>query len=141
MMSTIAVRWTPRSLSDVMAYHDEPLLVSYAERCGVPVDEARRHFAGLKQFLFVCATVPGTHTPSDAVAGMWRSFLLSTKAYRQLCHGYLGRFIDHKAVEERSGEAYLATRRTAEAVLGRLDDQLWPTSGSSASHDTSGPDE
>jgi hypothetical protein len=140
MMSALAVRWTPRSLSDVMAYHDEPLLVRYAERRGVSVDEARRHFEGLKQFLFVCAAMPGTHTPSDAMAGMWRSFLLSTKEYRQFCHGYLGRFIDHTTVETPSGEAYLVTRRAAEGVLGRLDDELWPMGGDSASHDASGAD-
>lgn len=140
MMSALAVRWTPRSLSDVMAYRDEPLLVSYAERRGVSLDEARRHFEGLKQFLFVCAAMPGTHTPSNAMADMWRSFLLSTKEYRQFCHGYFGRFIDHRTVETRSGEAYLATRRAAETVLGRLDDQLWPTDDGRASHDASGAD-
>jgi hypothetical protein len=122
-MNATAARWTARNISDVMAYHDEPLLVRYAERRGVPVHEARRRFDGLKPFLFVRAATPGTHTPSDAVAGMWRSFLLSTKEYRQFCHNYLGRFIDHRTGETPAREAYLATRRAAEGVLGRLDEE------------------
>ena len=139
-MSTVAVRWTPRSLEEVMRYSQEPLLLRYAESQGVPVHEAGHRFDGLKQFLFVCAATPGTHTPPDAVAGMWRSFLLSSREYRQFCHGYLGRFVDHRTLEAPSGEGYLATRRAAEGVLGRLDEELWPTGGDGAGRDDSGPD-
>ena len=139
-MSDVAVRRTPRSLAEVMKYSQEPLLLRYAEIQDVPVHEARYRFDGLKQFLFVCAATPGTHTPPDAVAGMWRSFLLSSREYRQFCHGYLGRFVDHRTLEAPSGEGYLATRRAAERVLGRLDEELWPTGGDGAGRDDSGPD-
>ena len=139
-MSDVAVRWTPRSVAEVMAYGGEAFLAGYAESLGVPVHEAGHRFDGLKQFLFVCAATPGTHTPPDAVAGMWRSFLLSSREYRQFCHGYLGRFVDHRTLEAPSGEGYLATRRAAEGVLGRLDEELWPTGGDGASRDDSGPD-
>jgi hypothetical protein len=135
-----AVRWTPRGMSEVMAYRGEAFLAGYAESRGVPVHEARRRFDGLKQFLFVCAAAPGTHTPSDAVAGMWRSFLLSSREYRQFCHGYLGRFVDHRTLEAPAREGYLATRRIAEGVLGPLDEELWPTGGDGAGRDDSGPD-
>ena len=123
-----------------MRYSQEPLLLSYAESRGVPVHEARYRFDGLKQFLFVCAAAPGTHTPSGVVAPAWRSFLLATREYRQFCHGYLGRFVDHRTLEAPSGEGYLATRRAAERVLGRLDEELWPTGGDGAGRDDSGPD-
>ena len=93
----------------------EPFLAGYAESQDVPVHEAGHRFDGLKQFLFVCAAAPGTHTPSDAVAALWRSFLLASREYRQFCHGYLGRFVDHRTLEAPSGEGYLATRRAAEA--------------------------
>jgi len=139
-VSTVAVRWAPRSLEEVMKYSQETVLLRYAEIQGVPVHEARYRFDGLKQFLFVCAATPGTHTPPDAVAGMWRSFLLSSREYRQFCHGYLGRFVDHRTLEAPSGEGYLATRRAAEGVLGRLDEELWPTGGDGAGRDDSGPD-
>jgi hypothetical protein len=123
-----------------MKYSQESLLLRYAEIQGVPVHEARYRFDGLEQFLFVCAATPGTHTPPDAVAGMWRSFLLSSREYRQFCHGYLGRFVDHRTLGAPSGEGYLATRRIAEGVLGRLDEELWPTGGDGGSRDDSGPD-
>jgi hypothetical protein len=139
-VSTVAVRWTPRSLEEVMRYSQEPLLLSYAESRDVPVHEARYRFDGLKQFLFVCAATPGTHTPPDAVAGMWRSFLLSSREYRQFCHGYLGRFVDHRTLEAPAREGYLATRRIAEGVLGPLDEELWPPGADGASRDDSGRD-
>ena len=123
-----------------MRYSQEPLLLSYAESRDVPVHEARYRFDGLEQFLFVCAATPGTHTPPDAVAGMWRSFLLSSREYRQFCHGYLGRFVDHRTLEAPSGEGYLATRRAAEGVLGRLDETLWPPGADGTSRDESGND-
>jgi hypothetical protein len=139
-VSAVAVRWTPRSMAEVMAHRGEAFLAGYAESLGVPVHEAGHRFEGLKQFLFVCAAAPGTHTPSGVVAPAWRSFLLATREYRQFCHGYLGRFVDHRTLEAPSGEGYLATRRIAEGVLGRLDEELWPTGGDGASRDDSGPD-
>jgi hypothetical protein len=127
-------------VAEVTAHRGEASLAGYAESPGVPVHEAGRRFEGLKQFLFVCAAAPGTHTPSGVVAPAWRSFLLATREYRQFCHGYLGRFVDHRTIGAPSGEAYLATRRIAEGVLGRLDEELWPTGGDGAGRDDSGPD-
>jgi hypothetical protein len=139
-VSAPAVRWTPRSLSEVMAYRGEVFLAGYAESRGVPAHEAGHHFDGLKQFLFVCAATPGTHTPSGVVAPAWEAFLLATREYRQFCHGYLGRFIDHRSLETPAREGYLATRRAAERVLGRLDGTLWPPGADGASRDDSGRD-
>src|SRR4029079_10848086 len=126
--------------AELMRARGEACLSGYAESLGVPVHEAGHRFDGLEQFLFVCAAAPGTHTPPDAVAGMWRAFLLSSREYRQFCQGYLGRFVDHRTLEAPSGEAYLATRRAAERVLGRLDEEVWPTGGDGAGRDESGPD-
>jgi hypothetical protein len=139
-VSDVAVRWTPGSVSEVMAYRGEAFLAGYAESPGVPVHEAGHRFDGLGQFLFVCAAAPGTHTPPDAVASAWRSFLLATREYRQFCHGYLGRFVDHGTLEAPAREGYLATRRAAERVLGRLDETLWPPGADGASRDESGND-
>jgi len=127
-------------MSEVMAYRGEAFLAGYAESPGVPVHEAGHRFEGLEQFLFVCAATPGTHTPPDAVVGMWRSFLLATREYRQFCHGYLGRFVDHRTLEAPAREGYLATRRAAERVLGPLDETLWPPGADGASRDESGND-
>jgi hypothetical protein len=96
-----------------MAYRGEAFLAGYAESPGVPVHEAGHRFEGLEQFLFVCAAAPGTHTPSGVVAPAWRSFLLAAREYRQFCHGYLGRFVDHRTLEALAREGYLATRRAA----------------------------
>ena len=139
-MWVIASRWTPRSVAEVVAYRGEAFLAGYAESLGVPVHEAGHRFDGLKQFLFVCAAAPGTRTPPDAVASAWRSFLLATREYRQFCHGYLGRFVDHGTLEAPAREGYLATRRAAERVLGRLDETLRPPGADGASRDESGND-
>src|SRR4051812_50205643 len=116
-------------MSEVMAYHGEAFLAGYAESLGVPVHEAGHRFDGLKQFLFVCAATPGTHTPPDAVAGMWRSFLLSSREYRQFCPGHLRRLVDHTALQAPSGEGHLATPRPAEGGLGGLRGGPWPARG------------
>src|SRR3954469_12612743 len=42
--STLAVRWTPRSMSEVVAYRGEAFLAGYAESLGVPVHEAGHRF-------------------------------------------------------------------------------------------------
>src|SRR4029079_11104722 len=113
--------------AELMRARGEACLSGYAESLGVPVHEAGHRFEGLEQFLFVCAAAPGTHTPPGVVAGMWRSFLLSSREYRQFCHGYLGRFVDHRTLEAPSGGAYRSPARTAEGVPGRPDAGLRPT--------------
>ena len=138
-MSNAAMRWTPRDLPSIMIYSNDKVVERYATSNGIPLREARRHFDGLKQFLFVCAAVPGSHTPSDPVAAVWRVFLLFTKDYGDFCRGQLGRFIDHSPAETPSREAYLATRRDAEGVLGRLDEGPWPAEGDGASRHDGGP--
>ncbi len=139
-MNAMPVRWTPRSSSEVMLYSHDSLLATYAESNDISLHEARHHLAGLKQFLFICAATPGTHAPSSVVATLWQSFLLSTRDYREFCHGYFGRFIDHRTREAPSPETYLATREAAEGVFGKLDEALWPADGGCASHDDSGRD-
>ena len=123
-MAAQAPRWTPRTAADVMLYDDAGLLARYAEEHRLSPREAGRRFDGLKQFLFTCAAVPGTHAPPGGVAPMWRAFLLSTGDYRRFCHGHLGRFVEHRALAAPCGDAYLATRRGAEGVFGRLDEGL-----------------
>jgi len=79
-VSAVAVRWTPRSMSEVMAYRGEAFLAGYAESPGVPVHEAGHRFEGLEQFLFVCAAAPGTHTPSGVVAPAREGYLATRRA-------------------------------------------------------------
>ena len=83
---------------------------------------------------------PGRTRLRASWRGTWRSFLLSSREYRQFCHGYLGRFVDHRTLEAPAREGYLATRRAAEGVLGRLDETLWPPGADGASRDESGND-
>ena len=69
---------------------------------------------------------------------MWHTFLLFTKDYRNFCNDYLGRMLDHQPFETPNPAAYLATRRFAERLFGKLDLEMWPieTKG-----DTSGCDD
>ena len=137
-MPTPTLRWTPRTSSDAMLYSNDGLVERFAQEHGTSLHDAGQQFAGLKQFLFTCAAVPGTHTPPDGVAAMWRLFLTSSKDYRQFCHGYLGRFIDHRTLAAPSRAAYLATRHAAEEVFGPLDEELWPLGDAQASGDDNG---
>ena len=138
-MGDTAVCWTPRDLASVMLYSNDKVVERYARSSGIPLREAHRHFEGLKQFLFMCAAKPGSHTPSNIVAAVWQVFLLFTKDYGNFCRGYLGRFIDHRPAETPSREAYSATRREAGGMLGRLDEGSWPTEGDGASRYDGGP--
>src|SRR4051812_50122657 len=98
-------------MSEVVAYRGEAFLAGYAESLGVPVHEAGHRFEGLKQFLFVCAATPGTHTPPDAVAGMWRSFLLSSREDRQFCPRYPRRLVGHRTLQAPPGGGDPGARR------------------------------
>jgi hypothetical protein len=138
-MNNMKLRWTPRDLSDVALYHNDALIGKHIKSSSIKIDDARDRLDGLKQFLYICAAVPGAHAPSSVVATMWHSFPISSKDYRDFCHGYLGRFIDHRTLETPSRETYLATRRAAEGVFGQLDEKIWPASADGASHDDNGP--
>jgi len=124
-MQTLASREIPRPASEVLAYQNDRLLRRYSSDYGASMQEARRCFDALKEFLIVCAVKPGYKVTSDPVDRMWHTFLLFTKDYKQFCEENLGMFINHEPFENAAPGTYLETRAFAEAYFGRLDEQLW----------------
>lgn len=118
----------PQQVADVISYEHPRLIKRYATDYRVSEDTARQRFIGLKQFLTVCAMMPGAKITSDTIDSMWHTFLLFTSDYRQFCESYLGRFIHHEPFEVPNPGAYIDTRHFAEQLFGPLNPELWPIS-------------
>jgi hypothetical protein len=124
-MAERTLRRTPGTASDVVLHGGNAgLLARYAAERRLPPREARRRFGGLERCPFTRAAVPGTHAPPGGPAPMRRAFPTPTGDYRRLCHGHLGRLVDHRSLATSRRDACPATRLGAEDVFGRLDEGL-----------------
>lgn len=124
-MQTAIRREIPKPASEILAYHHDRLLDRYSMDHGVSLEESQRCFNALKEFLIVCAVMPGYKVTSDQIDGMWHTFLLFTKDYKTFCEDNLGMFINHEPFEHAAPEAYLKTRAFAQEYFGHLDEELW----------------
>jgi hypothetical protein len=124
-MQTVAYRKIPKAASEILAYENDRLVKRYASDYGATMDESRRCFNALKEFLIVCAVKPGYKVTSDPVDRMWHTFLLFTKDYKEFCEDNLGRFINHEPFEHAAPQAYLETRAFVKKFFGQIDENLW----------------
>jgi hypothetical protein len=125
MMDTVTHREIAKPVAAVLAYQHDRLLKRYASDHGATIDESRRCFRALKEFLIVCALKPGFKVTSDPIDQMWHTFLLFTKDYKKFCEENLGMFINHEPFEHAAPQAYLETRAFAEKYFGQIDEHLW----------------
>jgi hypothetical protein len=109
-----------------MAYKHENVLNRYLRDYGGTKEHAADCFEALKQFLIVCAVGEGVKSSSDLVDDMWHTFLLFTRDYRDFCHAYLGRFIDHRPGGGFPPDTYQRTRKCAIDLFVELDEDYWP---------------
>lgn len=58
-------------------------------------DEANAIFVEMLKFLYVASISQRLVAPSIGVDETWHVFILFTKDYREFCHTYLNRFIEH----------------------------------------------
>jgi hypothetical protein len=119
------VREIPKPIPEILAYENDRLIKRYAEDHRTTLDESRRCFKALKEFLIVCALKPGYKVTSDPVDRMWHTFLLFTKDYKKFCEDNLGMFINHEPFENAAPAAYIETRAFMEEYFGYVDEQLW----------------
>lgn len=110
----------------LMAYKNERLLLRYMEDFGADRDTAQARFDGFKQFIAVCATMEGDIVTSDAIDGVWHTFLLFTREYERFCRAHVGEYLHHEPFETPKPHAYVATRACAQQLFGSLDPSLWP---------------
>lgn len=129
MSTATPVRPTARSLDDVLNYEHGRLLDRFVMDHGGTIEEAAARFLALKQFLAVCAIKPGIKISSAEIDDMWHTFLLFTAPYRDFCHSYLGRFVDHEPFEAAQPGYYSITRGFASDLFGALDERYWPEEG------------
>ena len=115
-----------KDLDAILAYRHDQLLRRYVLDHQVSAVVAEKRFTGLKQFLAVCARMPGQKVTSDEIDSMWHTFLLFGRDYRQFCGDYLGRVVDHQPFEAPNPSKYMETRTFAERLCGALDDEVWP---------------
>ncbi|HEX8176647.1 MAG TPA: hypothetical protein VF543_16260 [Pyrinomonadaceae bacterium] len=125
-MQAVTQRETLKSVPEILSYQHDRLLNRYSIDYSVSIEESRRCFEALKEFMVVCAVKPGYKVTSDPIDRMWHTFLLFTKDYRTFCEDYLGMFINHEPFEHPTPTAYLETRAFAQEYFGRLDAELWP---------------
>jgi hypothetical protein len=78
-------------------------------------------------FLGACAVYHGVPlSPSRAVDPGWHAFVLHTRDYREFCHRFAGRFIDHVPTTEAGSGAVVD--RTVDAIRAagyQVDEDLW----------------
>jgi hypothetical protein len=124
-----AVRPTAEPVDVIMAYENEQLYERFVTDHGGSLSDARERFVALKQFLTVCAVLPGIKVASDEIDQMWHTFLLFTREYRNFCNDRLGLFIEHEPFEDSQPTYYEATRNFADGMFGELDLRYWPLEG------------
>lgn len=121
----------PQSLDAVnrlMAYRNEDVLRRYMEDNKKSREEAERAWTAFLQFMAVCMFKNARVTATPTADGIWHSFLLHTKQYREFCDQFMGGFVDHEPTsDEGSSQDYDATRWFAMQVFGSLDERDWPT--------------
>jgi len=137
-MLTLQAVSTQRPVPDILAFNHEMLLERFVRDHGGTLDDARRKFIGLKQFLIICALGNCPKVPSPQVDDMWHTFLLFTRDYQSFCNDYLGRFVHHQPFGAFPPGTYRDTRESALALFGELDDELWPLKESNCGSGSSG---
>jgi hypothetical protein len=125
MTNVVTDRMTGRSLVSQELFErlagrvaaDEEVEPGLAERI---VDQALA-------FLGACAIYHDVPlSPSRAVDPGWHAFVLHTRDYREFCHRFAGRFIDHVPTTEASPGAVVD--RTVDAIRAagyQVDENLW----------------
>jgi hypothetical protein len=113
-------------LDALMAYENDRLLRRYMDDFGVEWATAETRFHGFKQFVAVYSTMEGDIVTSDAIDGVWHTFLLFTREYDRFCRVYVGEYLHHEPFEMPKPQAYIATRKCAERLFGPLSTELWP---------------
>lgn len=118
-----------KDFAAALAYENDGLVSRYAQRHGVPLDEARRLFTECKKFLIVCALFPEPCSPSRAIDQMWHHFILHTHDYADYCWRLLGGFIHHRPTETPHVAHRAEMIAFAERLFGRIERDLWPRAG------------
>lgn len=125
-MQQLALRETHKPLDEIMAYQNDRVIQRYMLDYGASREEAEKCFTELKRFLLVCAVKTGYKVTSQPIDSMWHTFLLFTKAYKEFCEEYLGRFVNHEPFEEARPHVYLETRSFTADFFGHIDEKFWP---------------
>ena len=124
-----ALRPTAQPIQTIMGYENERLYERFVADFGGSFEDARDRFMALKQFLTVCAVLPGIKVASDEIDQMWHTFLLFTREYRNFCNDRLGRYIEHEPFEDPQAGYYVITRDVASSLFGELPLRYWPLEG------------
>jgi hypothetical protein len=114
-------------LEKILAYKNDAVIERYCEDHEVSISEGKKLFAGMLQYLTVCAFVDGAHTPASDIDEMWHIFILHMRDYEKFCKEDAGALIYHDPATDDVGISYYEhTRKCAEALCGKLDESVWP---------------
>jgi hypothetical protein len=108
-----------KSLSDVLNYENNEVVLRFARERNVSVEDASDVFLETKRWLWLCASSPGmpVNMVGDAfvIDEMWHTFLLFTRDYAEFCQTYLSEFVHH--VPKRSDEDSSLETEEAKTLL------------------------
>lgn len=116
----------------VIEYTNLKVLHRYMEENNLNLKTAKIHWIETLKFLDLCSDSNFGCVPSKVVDEVWHTFILHTKAYRDFCNEYLGKFIDHNptSTKEVSFEKYKNTIELLNDRFGEINKEVWLTSSS-----------
>jgi hypothetical protein len=95
---------------------------------GCEMSAAKNWLQEVGKFLYVCHESNIRLTPSEKVDQAWHVFILFTHDYREFCHHFFNRFIDHfpggEADENRN--QYTLCLESLVKYFGYADKAYWP---------------
>jgi len=125
-MQQLAIRETHKPLDEIMAYQNDRVIQRYMVDYDASREVAEKCFTELKRFMLACAVKTGYKATSQPIDSMCHIFILYTKAYKEFCEEYLGRFIHHDPYAEVQPHIYFETRTFIADFYGSVDEDFWP---------------
>ncbi|NQV88974.1 MAG: hypothetical protein HQ488_01480 [Parcubacteria group bacterium] len=131
-MAEIRINQTRASeLQQVFRYLDTTQGVQaindYARRNRLSAVAAKAHFVAWIQFMVYKEVTGLRFSPSPVMDQVWHFMIVSTRAYREFCNHYFGRFVDHEPTEQPLSADYPAIRHGAWNFFNDIDEELWPS--------------
>ncbi|MFG3349243.1 hypothetical protein ACGF1Z_29820 [Streptomyces sp. NPDC048018] len=124
---------TGRSLVDAELF--DSIAEFTAMHFGYTPEKAERATDQALAFVATVGTATVKMVPSDDVDGALHAFILHTADYREFCHKYAGRFLEHNPRPGGGGRVLEEVQATAHAMKAKgfmvLDD-LWTVNGENA---------
>lgn len=114
-----------KDFDGALTYQNPFVVRKFAERYGVPIEQASRQFEEVKKFLLICALTTECCSPTKLLDDIWHEFIIHTKAYQDYCERYIGKFIHHRPTDGSFNGSRRVTKELAIKLFSNLDPDIW----------------